>query len=424
MTSRTGRQFALLSILCLSHIAFAGVVGIGTPGSCTEPALAAAIPAGGVITFNCGAGPQTIAITYMLGVGQNNPPVVIDGKDQITLDGSGITTGMIGIFGSAESLPDVTLKHLTVAHGDISTGLNAGGAIQNFGRLTLDNVTLRDNHSSGAGAIFQEPCNGCLTPVFFATQCLFQNNTTGGGAISIQGGIASIEDSTFSGNSARGGGAIEVYGNASFTVDISIDRCTFNGNHATSGGGGAIIVEVLNPGSAVRIVNDTFTNNTVAGSGGQGSAIYVGAAPVTITNCTIAGNTAGPAGGAVYFGANATAMANTIVASNSGGNCSGGTFSGGHNLQFGDATCSGATVADPHLSPLANNGGPTQTMALAAGSPAIDTADTTVAPAIDQRGTARTDGDHDGIVIADIGAFEAPGGTGTPPPPRRHTVRH
>ena len=250
MTYPAGRLFALLSILGLSHLALASVVGIGTPGSCTEPALAAAIPAGGVITFNCGAGPQTIAMTY--------------------------------------------------------------------------------------------------TPVLFATQCLFQNNTTGGGAISIQGGIASIDDSTFSGNSAPGGGAI--------------------------------IVEVLNPGSVVRIVNDTFTNNTVA-SNGQGSAIYVGGGPMTITNCTIAGNAAGAAGGAVYFGANKTAMANTILASNSGGNCAGGSFSGGRNLQFGDAPATARRSPIPHLSPLANNGDATQTMALAAR-------------------------------------------TGTPPPPpRRHTVR-
>src|SRR5205823_3396656 len=123
--------------------------------------------------------------------------------------------------------------------------------------------------------------------------------------------------------------------------------------------------------------------------------------PVTITNCTIFGNT----GGAVYFAAPAIAMNNTIVATNSGGNCvlaSGSTFSGGHNLQFGDATCTGATVADPHLLSLADNGGATQTLALGAGSPAIDTADTTIAPATDQRGATRADGDHDGIVAADI----------------------
>jgi hypothetical protein len=63
-------------------------------------------------------------------------------------------------------------------------------------------------------------------------------------------------------------------------------------------------------------------------------------------------------------------------------------------------------------------------MALGAGSPAIDAADTTIAPAIDQRGVARTDGDHDGTVVADIGAYEAPGGTGTPARSKRRIVEH
>jgi len=419
-----GRLLALIGTVLLSHVALAGVVGNGTPTSCTEAALAAVIPAGGVVTFNCGAGPQSIPFTFTLAFGSGNPPVTIDGNDRITLDGNGITAGMISLFGSSTSLPNVTFRHLAIANGNITTGLNAGGAIQNFGNLTLDTVSLHNNRSSGSGAIFQEPCTGCLTPLLYATHCLFQDNITGGGAISIEGGVATVEDSTFIGNSAPGGGAVEVYGNSTFKVDMTIDRCSFINNTATSVGG-AIIIESLNPGSVVRIVNDTFTGNS-AGAGGQGAAIYAAAGPVTITNCTIFGNTAGSAGGAVYFAAPAT-MNNTIIAGNSGGNCafeSGSTFAGGHNLQFGDSTCGSATAADPRLLPLADNGGPTQTMALGAGSPAIDAADTTIAPAIDQRGESRADGDHDGVVAADIGAFEAPGDGGKPPSPRRRVVHH
>ena len=414
---RTLRSLAILGILCLSTAAFGSVVGSGTPSSCTKEALAAAIPAGGTITFNCGAGPQTIAIASVLVFGQNNPPVVIDGGDTITLDGTGITSGMIWIFGSATALPDVTFRHITIANGNITTGLNAGGAIQNFGKLTLDTVTLSGNKSAGSGAIFQEPCTGCLTPSLTATHSLFQNNTPGSGTISIQGGIAAIEDSTFSGNSASGAAAIEVYSNATFKVDVAIDRCTFSGNSGSFAG--AIAIELLNPGSAVAITNCTFTGNTVA-SGGHGSAIYVGASPVTITNCTIAGNS-GP--GAVYIDAG-TSISNTILASNTGGNCAFGagvTFTGSHDLQFGDSTCSGVPVADPHLGPLAGNGGATQTMALGAGSPAIDAGDGVVAPPTDQRGQPRMDGNHDGIAAPDIGAYEAPGPTA---PQRRHLARH
>ncbi|HEY2092173.1 MAG TPA: choice-of-anchor Q domain-containing protein [Thermoanaerobaculia bacterium] len=421
----TARIPTLVVFLLLSHVVSATVVGSGTPSSCTESALAAAIPAGGIITFNCGAGQQTIPFTFTLVVGSGNPPVTINGNDSIIFDGTGITTGMIAIFGGTTALPDVAFRHLVIANGNITTGLNAGGAIQNFGNLTLDTVTLRNNHSAGAGAIFQEPCNGCLTPTLYATRCLFQNNSTGGGAISIQGGIAGIAQSTFVGNSAGSAGAIQIYGNSTFQVDATIDSCAFVNNSATSYGGGAIAIELLNPGSVVHIVNDTFTGNSVPASG-YGAAIYAAAEPVSITNCTIAGNNGGTAGGAVYFAARASAMNNTIIASNSGGNCSfeeGSTFAGGHNLQFGDSTCTGVTVADPLLQSLADNNGTTQTMALGAGSPAIDAADMTLAPSVDQRGLPRTDGNLDGNVAPDIGAFEAPGGPGNPTPPRRRAVR-
>ena len=412
MRIQTTRFLAVIGVLFSSTFALAGVVGSGTPSSCTQAALVSQIVAGGTVTFNCGAGPQSIAFPSVSYILASNPPVTIDGGDTITIDGTGTTNSIFGIFGSATALPNVTFTHITIAHGDISTGLNAGGAIQNFGNLTLDHVTLRDSHSPGSGAIFQEPCTGCLTPTLTATHCLFQNNTVGGGAISIQGGNAVIEDSTFSGNTASGGGAIEVFGNATFKIDLTVSRCTFTGNTATWGGG-AMVVESLNPGSAVRIVNSTFGSNTVA-AGGKGSAMYIGAAPVTITNCTFAGNSTAGTGGAVYFDTRSTAMNNTIVAGNGGGNCAfggGAGFSGGHNLQFGDATCGGAAVANPLLSPLADNGGPTQTMALGAGSPAIDAADGTVAPATDQRGLPRADGNADGVVAADIGAFEAAGAT-------------
>ncbi len=424
MARLTGRLSTLVVFLLLSNVVSAAVVGNGSPGSCTESALLAVVPAGGVITFNCGAGPQTIPFTFTMAIGSDNPPVIIDGNNAITFDGTGITTGMIVLFGGAASLPHVTFKRLVIANGNITTGLNAGGAIQNFGNLTLDTVTLRNNLTSGAGAIFQEPCTGCLTPTLYTTQCLFQNNTTGGGAISVQGGIAKIAQSTFVGNSSPSDGAIQIYGNADFQVDVTIDSCTFVNNTATGFNAGAIGVELLNPGSVVHIVNDTFTGNSVPAAG-HGAAIYAAAAPLDITNCTIAGNNGGTAGGAVYFDARATPMNNTILASNTGGNCSfgpGSTFAGGHNLQFGDSTCTGVTVANPLLGSLSDNGGPTQTMALGTGSPAIDAADWTLAPALDQRGFARPDGDHNGKVVPDTGAFEAPGGTGDPTQPRHRAV--
>jgi len=415
-------------IAAISTSLTAGVVGSGTPTSCTQSALQSQLAAGGTVTFNCGAGQQTIAITSAMNVISTFPPVTVDGNDTITLDGTGTTSGMLNVFGSDTALANVTLKHITFANGNISTGLNAGGSIQNFGNLTLDTVTITKSFGPGSGGgIFQELCTGCLPASLTVRHSLFQNNVSqgSGSAISIEGGVASIADSTFSGNAGAVGAAIEVYGNSTFKVDVSIDRSTFTGNTVTFFGG-AISVESLNPGSNVRITNDTFTANSATGSLAQGAAIYIDSAPITIRNCTIAGNTAAGSGGAVHFGQvnPVTWVSNTIIASNTGGNCSpGALFSGGNNLQFGDTTCTGMKVANPLLGALANNGGLTQTMALDAGSPAIDGGDTINAPTTDQRGVARTDGNGDGIIAVDIGAFEAPALAGAPAPRRHRAVK-
>jgi hypothetical protein len=82
----------------------------------------------------------------------------------------------------------------------------------------------------------------------------------------------------------------------------------------------------------------------------------------------------------------------------------------------GDTSCGSDpqhfSTADPKLGPLADNGGPTQTMALLPGSPAIDTADNAICAAapvnnLDQRGQTRpTDGNNDSVAACDIGAYE------------------
>ena len=96
-------------------------------------------------------------------------------------------------------------------------------------------------------------------------------------------------------------------------------------------------------------------------------------------------------------------VVNTLLA-DTGGNCCGQFMDLGHNLSS-DGTCAFANVgsmnnSDPKLGPLANNGGPTLTMALLPGSPAIDAGDTSLAPATDERGFPRP-----ASLTTDIGAF-------------------
>jgi VCBS repeat-containing protein len=127
---------------------------------------------------------------------------------------------------------------------------------------------------------------------------------------------------------------------------------------------------------------------------------------------TVAGNTANFGGGLEtgnFAGVSAT-LQNSIIAINvadiRGPDIDGFITSLGHNL-IGNGNNSGPFLqtdilnVDPLLGPLANNGGPTQTRALLAGSPAIDAANTATSPATDQRGVARPQGP-----AADIGAYE------------------
>ena len=121
---------------------------------------------------------------------------------------------------------------------------------------------------------------------------------------------------------------------------------------------------------------------------------------VTVTNSTLASN---DMGALVNLSAISITLKNTIVANNGSFDCFGPIHTLGHNLDGGN-TCQlnatgDLTNTNPSLGALAGNGGPTQTRALLAGSPAINHGDNAGCPAADQRGYRRWGN-------CDIGAFE------------------
>ncbi len=202
-------------------------------------------------------------------------------------------------------------------------------------------------------------------------------------------GKLTLNDLTFENGSYGYGGAIDNENS------LTVTNCTFSGNSATGsfGEGGAI----YNDGT-LTVNNSTFSGNSATHPGG---AIYSNGT-VTVTNSTFSGNSAATGGG-IYNNAatSAVTVTSSILATSTGGNCAGtGTppvTDDGYSISD-DATCS-FTYSQNSTNPLlataglANNGGPTYTIALQATSPAIGLIPNPTSyancPGFDQRGAPR-----------------------------------
>ena len=274
-----------------------------------------------------------------------------------------------------------------------------GGAIHNNGgTVTVSDSIISNNTAPTAsgGAIVN---SGTLR---LTRTTLSGNSARDGGAIRSSTSIV-VDGSTFSGNSSGQGGAIQSLGGAS-----TITNSTFSGNAVLQGAspvGGAIYNA---SGTTLIVGNSTFSGNSAPRGGG----IFNGG-NLTVRNGTFNGNSAPNGGGAILHGVGTASVANTIVAGSVGGNCGGSITNGGGNLAD-DASCSGFTQvsnASLMLGLLANNGGPTQTIALGTGSLAINAGVSSVCNADpikgkDQRGSPR------GSTSCDSGAYD----TNSPPP--------
>ncbi len=329
-----------------------------TPGSLPYEAAAAA--SGDTITF--ALSPACSLITVV-------SPVPIAG---LTIDGPGAGNlavsggGTTGVFlNGPDPSATATLTGLTVEDGNAATG--NGGAVVNDGTLTVGEITFADDTTSDyGGAIYND---GTLT----------------------------VTESTFSGDAAPGagfgGGAIFSDGSA------SISASTFSGNSSGNLGGA-----ILNLGGDLTIGNSTFSGDSAAGSGG--AMFNTGTAG--ITNSTFSANRAVTGGGVESDGTLTIGASLLAGSSATGGNCylGGSVHDQGYNLDDGVTCGFGAAgdlsdvpaVLDP--SGLRNNGGPTPTIALFPGSPAIKhVTDASLCPSTDQRGSPRG-------LPCDIGAFD------------------
>ena len=270
---------------------------------------------------------------------------------------------------------------ITAAFKGLTIQNASGGGIVNNGTLTVTACTFSGNTKTigffDAGGGIDNL--GTLT----VTGSTFSNNAADVGGALANDGTLTVTGSTFSNNAAEAGGGI------TNTAMASVATSTFSGNRGGLGGG------ISNLGT-LTVTTSTFSGNTANRGGGISNL-----ATLTVMTSTFFGNTAtGNGGGIAVTGGTLTLTGSIVVPAVSG------TFTdGGNNLN--------SDTVDPKLAPLANYGGPTQTLALLPTSPAIDAGAATcpytaplthMAVNADQRGVPRPQG-----VACDIGAFELRG---------------
>ena len=392
--------FVIIALLCLAPAwrllaaPAATVVGDGTPASCTAGALAAAVATGGAVTFVCGAAPVTITTGELtIATGQT---VTIDGGHLVTLSGGGVNRHFKVEAGATLRL------HALVLTGGAVTG--SGGAIFNEGQVTLDQVTLRNNHAEGdplawegsGGAILSSGALEIVSSRLIANRAIdmggaialftampdsppslsiddahFEDNVSGngGGAAYLEGNVL-IQASRIISNVAPAGGGLEFGPNGEFTLGDSIvarnqaDTDLGGGlyivggvtqisgsvieENSSLGGGGGVYINP-NYGAEVTIYDSAIRRNRTLGqnppyslTGIVGGGIYNGAT-LQLDGVQIEGNEAGEAAGLYnYSEASHLTVQNSAIVGNRAATVAGGLWSSSADVQrFTNVTVSG-----------------------------------------------------------------------------------
>jgi hypothetical protein len=263
------------------------VVGNGTPASCTSRAVVRAVAKGGVITFDCGPHPVTIAMKRTAKVVNTSAKVVLDGGHMVTL--SGMDRRRILSMNTCDRAQVWTTSHCDD---------------QAEPRLVVKRMSFVEGNATG------ETADG-----------------GGGGAIFVRGGRLKVLDSMFIGNRCDrtgpdvGGGAIRV-------LDQHRDRPVLVRSSGFVGGRCSNGAALSSIGVSWRVVGSTFIDNRAVGrganparagtpGGGSGGAIYLdgNAIHLTVEDSDLGDNRAREGGGAIFFVSNDRTGTLTITGS-------------------------------------------------------------------------------------------------------------
>ena len=369
------------------------------------------------------------------------------GADATKIDGNDLDS-TLEVGGDNELGDSIAIKDLTVTGGLASTfggGVNAV-SFEND-KLELKRVSIKGNQAEFGGGLYAD-----IKRLTISHSTIAQNEgTTHGGGLRLGSSStpasskATIKKSTIKDNEAQFGGGIY-----DFFPELTVSNSTLDGNDATEGGGMDIVGQIAPPHTTIR--SSTLSRNSAVKGGGiladgnqpsvsfakpivsvQNSSVALNeatgegggvmadnSATVSLDNATVAFNTAdadntgGGVGGGVRQHSAATlgvgdsvVAANSVGSSGSGPQCD-GALSEGDGLVYQSqpsGTCSFSgqytITTDPLILPLAPQGGPTETVKLLSGSPALGFAKS--CPQRDQRGVKRP------ALGCDSGAFERKG---------------
>ncbi len=310
-------------------------VGDGTAASCTAEALQSAAAQGGIIVFDCGPDPITIAVDSTIVVTEET---VIDGGGLVSLSGGNSARILYLDSGYDTPTPRLVVQRLNFLDGQAPSGgedtAQGGGAIyRDGGSLTVIDSNFTGNHAPSPG-----------------------QDIAGGAIYAFGGGDTIIVGSTFSGNEASDGGAI-----GSLNGDLSIINSTLIGNAATGtdgnpgngGAGGAVYMD--GSGEATNLCGVTIANNSAGAIGGgffRVSNTHTGSFAMdrsSVDDNRVTASDSGNAGG-LYLEGLSLSITNSTVSRNSA------FYNGGVWINISQATLSNSTIAE-NIATGSNGGG-------------------------------------------------------------------
>jgi hypothetical protein len=299
---------------------------------------------------------QGIATATTITVTTDNPNIVADGQCSLI-----------------EAI--VNANNDAATHADCAAGNGADTIV-----LPADtNIAL----SNATGSLFTQPVGlpNITSHITIDGKGAVINRTANAPAFSLMAvefpGDLRLQAVTLSGGS--GGGAV-----LNFAGRVSINNSTISGNSSSVSGGG-----LYGYYGSIRIENSTISGNTAAVDGG---GVHTRFGDLTIINSTISGNVANHGGGVyrlTFFNYDSFILRNSLIAGNQATigpeiENTGFVTANYFNL-FGINGVAGIMGFTPGpkdivpsvslaqiLDPLQDNGGPTDTHALVAGSPAIN----------------------------------------------------